>query len=107
MTAERLRHVVETVRDGELRVVSKAVLRLLHTSDRRRPPRGAIIPVLTPKERAALLGLAQGLTQHQIAEAQGVCVRTIEDRIAVLKDKFGAPTPFMLGVKAERGGFVP
>jgi hypothetical protein len=30
-----------------------------------------------------------------------------EERIAVLKDKFDAPTLFMLGVKAERAGFVP
>jgi DNA-binding NarL/FixJ family response regulator len=107
VTAERLRHMIAAVRAGEVRVASKAVIQVLRTSERQQQAQGADSPVLTCKERAVLLGLAKGLTQQQIAEANGVSVRTVEDRIAVLEDKFDAPTMFMLGVKAERAGFVP
>jgi len=62
---------------------------------------------LTEKERLTLLGLARERTQQQIADDEGVSVRTIEDRVAALKHKFGVTTTFMLGVKAERAGFVP
>lgn len=108
LTTESLRHVIETVRTSDVRVVSKAVVDvMLHPYERRRQPRGAHSPVLTPKERGVLLGLARGLTQQQIATAEGVCLRTIEDHIAILKEKFGASTTFTLGVQAERAGFVP
>jgi len=62
---------------------------------------------LTEKERATLLGLTRDRTQQQIADDEGISVRAIEDRIAALKHKFGVTTTFMLGVMAERLGFVP
>jgi DNA-binding NarL/FixJ family response regulator len=99
--------MIAAVRDGEVRVNSKAVIQVLRTSERQQQAHGADRPVLTCKERTVLLGLAKGLTQQQIAEDYGVSLRTVEDRIAVLKDKFDAPTIFMLGVKAERAGFLP
>jgi len=53
------------------------------------------------------LGLSHNQTQRQIADDEGVSVRTIEGRIAGLKEKLDVPTTFMLGVMAERLGFVP
>jgi len=107
VTPERLRLVSETVRDGEVRAASVGVVRALHLSERRRQTREADSPVLTAKERAVLMGLIAERTQPQIADTGGVSLRAIEERIAILKDKFGVATTFMLGVMAERAGLVP
>ncbi len=107
VTPERLRHVSEAVRDGEVRAASVGVVRALHLSERRQQTRDANSPVLTAKERAVLMGLIANRTQQQIADATEVSLRAIEERIAVLKDKFGVATTFMLGVMAERAGLVP
>ncbi len=107
VTAERLRTVVEAVRDGEVWAASMGVVRVLCEPERRRWPRGEAYPVLTEKERATLRGLTRGWTEGQIAVAEGVSRRTIEDRIFVLKEKFEVPTLFMLGMVAQRLGFVP
>ncbi len=74
-------------------------------ADRRREPQTSGI-VLKPLDQAILNGLAEEMTQQQIAEAAGVGLRTVEEHIAILKDKLEAPTSFMLGMKAERLGFL-
>jgi len=74
------------------------------TDRRRRSQKSGI--VLKPLDQTILKGLAEEMTQQQIAEAVGVGLRTVEDHIAILKDKLEAPTPFMLGMKAERFGFL-
>ncbi len=107
VTPERLRLVSEAVRDGEVRAASVGVVRALHLSERRRQTRNADSPVLTSKERAVLMGLIANRTQQQIADAGSVSLRAIEERIAILKDKFGVATTFMLGVMAERAGLIP
>ncbi len=107
VTPERLRLVSEAVCDGEVRAASVGVVRALHLSERRRQTRNADSPVLTSKERAVLMGLIANWTQQQIADAGGVSLRAIEERIAILKDKFGVVTTFMLGVMAERAGLIP
>ncbi len=107
VTADRLRNVVEAVRDGEVRAASKGAVRALGEPERLQGPHGQENLTLTEKERATVLGLACGQTQQQIAVSEGVSRRTIEDRIAGLKEKFDVPTTFMLGVIAARWGFVP
>ncbi len=107
VTPERLRHIVEVVRDGEVRAASTGAVRVLHPPEHRRQPRDANTPVLTTKERTVLMGLIAGQTQPHIADTAGVSVRAIEERIASLKDKFGVATTFMLGVMAERAGLIP
>lgn len=106
ITAEKIEHVIETVRSGSMRVVSSAVVEVWQHPERRRRPRYSDKLVLTPKLRAVLVGLAASLTQQQIADAERVGLRTIEERIALLKEMFGVPTTFLLGVAAERAGFV-
>lgn len=107
VTPERLRHIVEAVRDGEVRAASIGVVRTLYSLERRRQPRGTGSPALTSKERTVLMGLIAGRTQPQIADVGGVSLRAIEERIVSLKDKFGVSSTFMLGVMAERAGLVP
>jgi len=74
-------------------------------ADRRWGPQASGI-VLKPLDQAILNGLAEEMTQQQIAEAAGVGLRTVEEHIAILKDKLEAPTSFMLGMKAKRLGFL-
>jgi len=106
VTPERIRLVSEAVRDGEVCAASVGVVRALHLLERRRQTREADSPVLTAKERAVLMGLIANRTQPQIADTAGVSLRAIEERIAILKDKFGVTTTFMLGVMAERAGLI-
>ncbi len=107
VTPERLRNVIEAVRDGVIRAGSTGAVRAAFTPERRCQARDSASITLTEKERAALLGLIRDRTQHQIAADEGVSLRTIEDRVAGLKSKFDVSTTFMLGVMAERLGFVP
>ena len=107
VTPERLWNVIEAVRDGMIRAGSAGAVRAAFTPERRRRARDSVSIRLTEKERATLLGLTRDRTQHQIAVDEGVSLRTIEDRVARLKEKFDVPTTFMLGVMAERLGFVP
>lgn len=98
VTSERLWHVSQIVRDGTVCAGSVGVVHALSLSERRRQSRAAAEPVLTGKERAVLRGLRAGWTQQRIAKAEGVSLRTIEERISCLKDKFGVPTTFVLGM---------
>lgn len=107
VTPERLRSVIEAVRDGAVRAASTGAVRVSYLPERRRQARADTNITLTAKERATLRGLFRGRTQQQIADDEGVSVRTIEDRVAALRYKFGVTTAFMLGVMAERLGFVP
>jgi len=107
VTPECLRHVLAAIRTGEVYVGCKGVIQAVYAPERRRQARGADSPVLTPKLRAVLLGLVAGRTHQEIADAEGVSVGAIDHRALVLKEAFDVPTPFMLGVMAERLGFVP
>jgi len=107
VTPERLRNVIETVRDGTVRAASAGAVHASYILERRCQERDHMSVALTEKERATLLGLTRDRTQQQIADDEGISVRAIEDRIAALKHKFGVTTTFMLGVMAERLGFVP
>ncbi len=106
VTPERLRNVIEAVRDGAVRAGSAGAVRAAFTPERRHEGRDDMSITLTEKERVALLGLTRDRTQQQVADDEGVSLRTIEDRVAVLKAKFDVSTTFMLGVMAERLGFV-
>ncbi len=106
VTPERLRNVIEAVRDGAVRAGSAGAVRAAFTPERRRRERDSGSITLTEKERATLQGLARDRTQQQVADDEGVSLRAIEERVATLKHKFDVSTTFMLGVMAERLGFV-
>lgn len=107
VTAEKLRSVIEAVRDGTVRVISTEAVRVWQAPERRRQARNANALNLTSKQRATVLGLSNGRTQQEIADAEGVSCRVIEERTANIKGKFDVPTMFMLGAMAERLGFGP
>ncbi len=108
VTPERLWNVIETVRDGIVRVGSVGAVHAVAYRPERRPrTRDDLSITLTEKERATLLGLVHDQIQQKIADDEGVSLRAIEERIATLKYKFGVATTFKLGVMAERLGFVP
>ena len=104
VSEETIRPVLAAIRH-DLRVASKAAADRCGDLDCRREPQRSVI-ALKPLDHAILNGLAEEMTQQEIAEIAGVGLRTVEEHIAILKDKFEAPTPFMLGMKAERLGFL-
>ena len=53
-----------------------------------------------------LQGLASGLTQQEIADAEYLSVPSVKRTVATLRKKLEAPTDFVLGVKAVLQGFV-
>ena len=62
--------------------------------------------VLTPDQRVVLQRLAEGLLQHEIPEAEHMSEAKVGRITAALRDKFAAPSMFVLGVKAVLYGFV-
>ena len=104
VTEETLWPLLETVQH-DVCVGSTAAVERRNALDRRRGPQKSGIS-LKHLDQAILNGLAEEMTQLQIAEATGVGLRTVEEHIAILKDKLEAPTSFMLGMKAERLGFL-
>jgi len=106
-TPERIRLILAAVRAGELYVGCKGVVERLRAPERRRRARPADSPALTPTLRAVILGLSAERTRQEFADEEGVSVHTIDDRIHALKRAFGVRSSFMLGVLAERLGFIP
>ncbi len=104
VTEETLWPLLEIVQH-DICAGSMEVAERLGAADRRRGPQMSSI-VLKPLDQAILNGLAEEMTQQQIAETAGVGLRTVEEHIAILKNKLEAPTSFMLGMKAERLGFL-
>lgn len=99
VTAEQIRRVTETVHETRLWIASGAVVDAMV---RRVGASGG--PELTPREHTVLEHLANGLTRPQIAQAEHLSERTLRRTIDALKEKFAAPSTFMLGVQAERMG---
>jgi DNA-binding NarL/FixJ family response regulator len=91
--------------DANLLVASPAVLMALLDVPERRCPRDKGI-VLTPDECVVLQRLAEGLLQHEIAEAVHMSEARVGRITAALRDKFAAPSTFVLGMKAALYGFV-
>ncbi len=104
VTEETLGPFLETVQH-DVYVESTAAVERRGATDRRHGAQKSSIG-LKPLDQAILKGLAEEMTQQQIAEAAGVGLRTVEEHVAILKDKLEAPTSFVLGMKAERFGFL-
>jgi two-component system nitrate/nitrite response regulator NarL len=64
-------------------------------------------PELTQRERQVLLGIAQGLTNKQIAERLGVGIRTVETHRQNIMEKLGIHTVAGLTRYAVAKGLLP
>jgi two-component system response regulator NreC len=64
-------------------------------------------PELTPRERQVLVGIAEGLTNKEIAERLGVSVRTVETHREHIMQKLGIHTVAGLTRYAMARGLVP
>lgn len=62
--------------------------------------------MLSTRDQAVLRHLLHGQKQQQIAQAEKISVRTVENHVARLKEQFGVDTSVMLGILAERWGIV-
>jgi DNA-binding NarL/FixJ family response regulator len=67
----------------------------------------AATPELTQRERQVLLGIAQGLTNKQIAERLGVGIRTVETHRQNIMEKLGIHTVAGLTRYAVAKGLLP
>jgi DNA-binding NarL/FixJ family response regulator len=61
---------------------------------------------LSAREQAILCGLADGLTQEQVAHAQHLSLRTVQRAIIGLEEKLEAPSLFVLGKRASDLGLI-
>ena len=83
--ADRLR-ALRAVRLGRLVILSPAET---HEGAALPPPAGTTPLELSPRQRQVLQGLADGLTNRQIAARLGLHKRTVDLHIAAIKGRFG------------------
>jgi len=101
-----LRHCLAAAIAGDVILGSGAVVRRFVANLRRPAGTGGPTPSLTEAERAVLHALNAGQTRKQIAQGEGVSLRTVERHIAALQDKLGAPTDFVLARRAAQLGLL-
>lgn len=65
------------------------------------------LPSLTTRQLNILQGLAQGLTEKELALALECSDRTVRREIEKLEEKLDARTQFQLGLHASRTGAIP
>lgn len=92
---------------GRFVLLSNAVSAAHIAAERGRYTASDAAPPITVRERAVLRGLAEGLTQSQIARVEDVSVSTVARDISSLAEKFDASDRFVLGMKAAGLGLVP
>jgi DNA-binding NarL/FixJ family response regulator len=63
--------------------------------------------LLTPCEHAVLKRLVEGLKRPQIAEAQGISLRSVNRIVPRLQTKLEAPNSYALVMKATQLGLIP
>lgn len=106
LTPEALHYALGAVLLGGLRVESRAVTEELRVGPERRPyPRGAG-DAFVEREREVLGGLAEGLSEREIAERIGVGLRTVERMARRLEDKCCVYSLRELRRKARELGFA-
>jgi DNA-binding NarL/FixJ family response regulator len=101
-----LQHCLAAVMEVGLWVGSPAAVERLVS-----PPQSADAPngrgiVLSAQEQNILQGLAAGLTQREIAQAEYVSEATIERTLAKLRREFGVSSTYALCAKAGRSGIA-
>jgi two-component system nitrate/nitrite response regulator NarL len=84
--------------------VARAVLNQLVLNEQSPSPQ---TPELTPRERQVLVGIAEGLTNKEIAERLRVSVRTVETHREHIMQKLGIHTVAGLTRYAMARGLVP
>lgn len=97
---------ITTVWEDDVLVVSRAVLDEFTASPELRRRWRTSTLILDDQERAVLMGLAAGMPQQEIAATVHISVPTVKRTVAALREKFAAPTGFVLGMKAALQGFV-
>jgi DNA-binding NarL/FixJ family response regulator len=106
LSTEALRYCLAAVITGDVVVISQAVATAL-LAERQRGSGAHSEPVpLTARKRMVLRCLAEGRTHKEIAVAEGLSPRTVERTVARLEQKLGAPTQFVLGMKAAQLGLL-
>jgi DNA-binding NarL/FixJ family response regulator len=107
ISVEAIRHCLAAVVEGNVVIVSRQVARaFIETQCRLMKPRPDA-PPLTPREWETLRCLAAGLSRQEIAEAEGISLRTLDRIVATRREKLDAPTEFMLGMKAAQLRLIP
>ncbi|MBX3193727.1 MAG: response regulator transcription factor [Microbacteriaceae bacterium] len=107
---DQLVHAVRTVARGEALLAPTVTRRLIERFALLPPPGDGGIPepvrTLTPRERDVLRALAEGLTNHEIAQRLVVSDATIKTHVARLLAKLGVRDRVQAVVLAYECGFV-
>ncbi len=105
LSSATLRHCLAAAIAGDVILGSGRVVRTF-VANLRRPIGAGDAPALTGSEWAVLRALDVGRTRKQIAQGEGVSLRTVERHVAALQDKLGAPTDFVLARRAAQLGLL-
>ncbi|MDX2194396.1 MAG: response regulator transcription factor [Gemmatimonadales bacterium] len=107
--ATELRDAIRAVQAGDT-YFSPAVARQLGTATRQQAEREhqkAALDLVSPREREVLLGVAEGLTNKEIAARLGISHRTVETHRESLMQKLGIRTVAGLTRLAIEQGLAP
>ncbi|MER3439075.1 MAG: hypothetical protein C4346_16625, partial [Chloroflexota bacterium] len=106
LSPEALRHCLAAIITGDVVVIGHAAATVLLAARQCVSVAHSEPVQLTAREHVVLRRLAEGLTHKEIAEAEGLSLRTVERIVGQVEAKLGAATPFMLGVKACQLGLL-
>jgi two-component system nitrate/nitrite response regulator NarL len=96
-----LSHCIMAVADGSVVIRSLAIEAAKHQAPSDFPD--ATNPEqITPRQRAILRRMAEGLTRDQIAHVEHLTIRTVNRAIEQLRTDYEAPSTFVLGMRLGR-----
>lgn len=110
VTAERLFDAVRVVAAGEALLAPAVTRRLIGEFARMRPAQpttaGTALAVLTPREREVLTLVAEGLSNHQIADRLVVTEETVKTHVSRVLHKLGLRDRTQAVIAAYESGLV-
>jgi DNA-binding NarL/FixJ family response regulator len=102
-----LQHCLAATIGSDLVVASREVVRAFVEVHRTKTGMSDVPIMLSEREHAVLLRLAEGLTHEQIAVAEPMSRRTVDRIVARLQVKLDVPNSFVLGSRASQLGLLP
>lgn len=106
LSRQTLEHLLGAIFIRDIVVASSAVATAFVAAQRVQVPDGRQAARLSARQCAIVRRLSEGLTHDQIAEAEGMSLRTVQRIIASLEVELEAPSLFVLGQKVARLGLL-
>ena len=107
LSPQGLEYCVRALIEADIRLANERVAQAFFAAEerRRQPPAGRVRP--TRREREVLDLLAEGATEHEIADRLVISLRTVEAHVGNVCKKLDARSRFHCAILAIRYGLIP